>query len=281
VIKLYFPPLGLLLFFIWITLFLSNTFANNAEAHKLLESPYNNNTEFESALSIPDHRVSWGLYDHLGGENNVKARFYKFDNKEINSSFYAHLSIPKIEKYLNFTPSFALIGSVTKNNSSDAFTKSADPVNRNLANNYGVNSSNDVPRGYQILMESDYQGKIPSPIFYEPFTQTSYWERQEIRTQLNNLGNYYLVVFNDNNDINMRNINSNDEWKFSLAVGEVEDFSLQDYVILLPYSWLKVKLFFNDYLSIFIALVIVVFFVMLLMLLIILKMRKKMGNTAK
>jgi hypothetical protein len=52
--------------------------------------------------------------------------------------------------------------------------------------------------------------------------------------------------------------------KFSLAVGETEDFSLQDYLILLPYSWFILKLFFDDYLSIFVAVIVIVLLAMML-----------------
>jgi hypothetical protein len=78
---------GVLLFVLSGTLFLSSAFIAKAEAHKLLEIPYDDNTEFESALTIPNDTVSWAIYQGLGEQDNAKARFYKFDNKEINSSF--------------------------------------------------------------------------------------------------------------------------------------------------------------------------------------------------
>lgn len=87
-IKLTFSILGIFLFILSIHLSLPNIFIiNNVEAHKLLESPHNNNSRFESALTLPNHTVSWVMYQQLG-QDNVEARFYKFDNKQINSSFY-------------------------------------------------------------------------------------------------------------------------------------------------------------------------------------------------
>jgi hypothetical protein len=32
---------------------------------------------------------------------------------------------------------------------------------------------------------------------YETFIHTSYWERQKIKTNLQETGTYYIVVFND------------------------------------------------------------------------------------
>ena len=88
----------------------------------------------------------------------------------------------------------------------------------------------------------DYNGPIPSSEFYEPFTQTSYWERQEIViNSLPSVGTYYLVVFD-------RSL-VQDEGKYTLAVGEIEDFSPLDFFTIIPQAWLDTKFFFEDYVS--------------------------------
>jgi hypothetical protein len=235
-----------------------------------LESPVvviyqdKDNTMFESALKIPNHTVSWAIYQVLGHPDNVEARFYKFDNEKPNSSFYAQITVPKIDTFVNFAPSLLLIGPAS-DNIDDIDRK--DPVTHSTGNspNSSSGSSNEegihnqvpfkIPPGYQVLINSPYEGPIPSPIFYERFTQTSYWERQEVKTRLNGTGTHYVVVFN---------AFDNPNGKFSLAVGEKEDFALLDFFTLLPYSWVKVKLFFNDYLSIFVMSIIFVFFVVVL-----------------
>jgi len=266
--------LEILLVILLIPLLVSNIFiAISVEAHKLLESYHNDNTGFESALTIPNYTISWAIYQQLGGEDNVQARFYKFNNNEINGTFFAQLNVPKIEKYRAFAPSLILIGPKTKNDNSD---------NQGLiilvspSNSVTINKSNTIntlpfhiPPGYQIITRVDYQGITPSPIFYEPFTQTSYWERQALKTTLQDTGIYYIVVMN-----NVDSVNKNNEGKFSLAVGEVEDFSLADLFILLPYTWIKVNLFFNNYLRIFVAAIIFVFIVIILPIIVI-YMRKR------
>ena len=284
--KVKFPTvsMGIQLLILSAPLFLSSIFIVNAEAHKLIETPHNNNTNFETALKIPNHTVSWAIYQGLEEQDNVKFRFYEFDNKEINSSFYAQISIPKIEKYLNFTPSLYLIGPVLKDNSNDTFGTFDNFVNVSQAkinNKSSINLPFDMPQGYQILKQTDYNGTIPSPTFYEPFTQTSYWERQEMRIQLLDLGTYYVIVSDDRNTHKSNSTNNSiNEGKFSLAVGEKEDFSLQDYLILLPYSWIKLKLFFDDYLSVFAAVIGVVFLIIILPAIIILNIRKKRNKAA-
>jgi hypothetical protein len=98
-----------------------------------------------------------------------------------------------------------------------------------------------IPPGMTAIVV-DYNGQIPSSEFYEPFTQTSYWERQEIViNSLPSFGTYYLVVFD-------RSL-VQDQGKYTLAVGEIEDFSLLDFFTIIPSAWLDTKFFFEDYIS--------------------------------
>ena len=145
---------------------------------------------------IPNHTVSWAIYQQLGGPANVEARFYKFDNKQPSSNLYVQITIPKIDKYINFTPSLALIGPTLKNINNDQMKEFSEKntVNKSsfIIDNNIINKDKipfDIPTGYQLIINSPYKGPIPSPIFYEPFTQTSYWERQEIKTKLKLTGN--------------------------------------------------------------------------------------------
>ncbi len=232
-----------------------------SEGHKIIDTQ-NNNNNFEESLSIPNHTISWAIYQQLGGgEGDVK--FYKFQNEQINSNLYVQLTIPTIEEYKTFTPVLALLEPLFQKNDN----ASLNTISENYI--YYKNNNNsltfEIPKNYRILLKDEYQGPIPSPIFYEPFTQTSYWERQEIRTQLKNIGTYYIVVFNENNA-------SRTEGKFVLAVGDVEDFSLLDFFVLIPYSWIKLKLFFNDYLSL--LGIIIIFIFIILIFLIIFKTKK-------
>jgi hypothetical protein len=97
---------------------------------------------------------------------------------------------------------------------------------------------------YQIY---SYQGSIPSKEFYEPFGQATYWSRQEVRAVIPTDGIYYLLVFDTQGN----------GGKYSLAVGEIEDFKPLDLITILPSAWFKTKLFFDDYISFAIGVVVI------------------------
>ena len=53
-------------------------------------------------------------------------------------------------------------------------------------------------------------------------------------------GKYFIVITDEKDQ----------SGKYSLAIGTIEDFSVIDFVTILPKAWLDTKLFVNDYLSI-------------------------------
>ncbi len=156
-----------------------------SNGHKPLKVVDSNN-DFTTAKEIPNHKISWGIYEELSGSNDV--HYYKFAADE-GERLYAQISIPKLEKFSTFVPSFALVGSdVTAGNLEAGYSV------REYAHDIG-DLPFAIPPGMRALVV-DYNGPIPSSEFYEPFTQTSYWERQEIViNSLPSVGTYYLVVF--------------------------------------------------------------------------------------
>ena len=68
----------------------------------------------------------------------------------------------------------------------------------------------------------------------------TYWERQEVRTEIPVDGKYFIIVMDEKNQ----------KGKYSLAIGTIEDFSGGDFFTILPKAWLDTKLFVNDYFSI-------------------------------
>ena len=75
-----------------------------AHAHKLI-SHDDSHRDYESALVIPDHKISWAIYDNLGIN---ESKFYTFDAKQ-GDSFYASIVIPKLEGLENYSPSIILM----------------------------------------------------------------------------------------------------------------------------------------------------------------------------
>jgi len=182
-----------------------------AYGHKLI-SHDDTHRDFDSALQIPDHKISWAIYENLGTN---EAKFYSFDAKR-GDSFYASIVIPKITGLEEYSPSFVLMDATVFENDSTSLENQ-------------LNTEKFL-----------YEGNFPGNEFYEPFGQVTYWERQEVRTQIPSDGKYFIVVMDEKNQ----------EGKYSLAVGTIEDFSGENIFTMLPKAWFDIKLFVDDYLSI-------------------------------
>jgi hypothetical protein len=236
-----------------------------ANGHKPLEVANNGNNDFSTAKEIPNHRISWAIYEELSGNNRI--HYYKF-NADKGERLYAQISIPKIEKFSNFSPSITLVGS---SNLSASNLEGGHFSVREYSHDLG-DLPFTIPPGMRTLVV-DYNGPIPSTEFYEPFTQTSYWERQEIiLNSLPSSGTYYLVVFESSP--------MQDVGKYTLAVGEIEDFSPLDFITIIPFAWFNTKLFFEDYLSPTIAISLLVTMLMIAIILTV-KRAKRRKNEPK
>ena len=75
-----------------------------AYGHKLI-SHDDSHRDFDSALVIPDHKISWAIYENLGVE---ESKFYTFDAKK-GDSFYASIVIPNLEGLEKYSPSLILM----------------------------------------------------------------------------------------------------------------------------------------------------------------------------
>ena len=216
------------------------------------------NYEFSTAKQIPNHKISWQIYDELGGSDDV--HYYKFAASD-GESLYAQISVPKLEKFSTFVPSIAVVGSGL----------SAVELEGGYSVRENAHDVGDLPFGIPPWMSAivvDYDGPIPSSEFYEPFTQTSYWERQEIViNSLPSIGTYYLVVFD-------RSL-AQDEGKYTLAVGEIEDFSPLDFFTIILPAWLDTKLFFEDYISPTIAISLLVTVTALIVIMLVKRLKRR------
>jgi len=194
---------------------MGSLFLSPAYGHKLINHD-ETHTSFETALVIPDHKISWAIYEDLGvGE----AKFYSFEAKK-GDSFYASIVIPKIKGLEEYSPTIVLV-----------HPQNIDYQNSTLES--------------QKMEKYPYEGNFPGTEFYEPFGQVTYWERQEVSKVIPSDGQFFLVVMDERNQ----------SGKYSLAIGKIEDFSGSDFFTILPKAWFDTKLFVNDYLSIAIFLV--------------------------
>ena len=184
---------------------------NPAFGHKLITHD-DSHRSFDTALVIPDHKISWAIYENLEADG---AKFYSFEAKG-GDSFYASIVIPKIQGLEEYSPTMILMDS------------------RSIQNNGGSDAN-------QISSEKFlYEGSFPGGEFYEPFGQVTYWERQEVELTIPSDGQYYIVVVDEKTQ----------SGKYSLAVGTIEDFSGSDFVTILPQAWFETKIFVNDYFSV-------------------------------
>ena len=185
--------------------------ANPAYGHKLI-SHDGTHTDFDSALQIPDHRISWAVYDNLGAGG---AKFYAFD-AERGDSLYAGILVPKMDGLEEYSPSLFLVSPA------------------------GLEGQPAPFGAWPNTERFPYEGKFPGDEFYESFGQVTYWERQEVRTHIPADGKYFIVVMDEKGR----------DGKYALAIGTIEDFSGENLLVILPMGWLETKLFVNDYLSI-------------------------------
>jgi hypothetical protein len=179
--------------------------------HKLI-SHDDTHTNLDSALQIPDHKISWAIYENLGTNEE---KFYSFDAKP-GDSFYASIVIPKISGLEEYSPTLVLING-----------------------NY-IEKDTPLLESQAVVGKVVYDGGFPGNEFYEPFGQVTYWERQEIKTTLTTEGKYFVIVLDEKNQAG----------KYSLAIGTIEDFSGADLFTILPTAWLETKLFVGDYASV-------------------------------
>ena len=202
---------------------------NGVFAHQLIFSD-GTNTKIEDSLYIPDPQISWAMYGEV--ENNVL--FYKFEADQ-REPFYASIVIPALEGLEEFHPSLAII---------------SERQNIGLISSHSYENNTDFPFKLPEKFDAivfDYAGEFPGRVFYEPFTQVNYWERQEIRIDSINPGTYYLAVF----DIS-------ENGKFTLAVGEIEDFRNANFFDSFIRAWFETKIFFGDYLTAFVSILITI-----------------------
>ena len=210
-------------------------------AHKPLAS--DNNNVLEGTTEIPDHKVSWAIYQELEGTEEVE--YYRFSARQ-GDRFYMQVTIPDIEKFQSFSPTVVLIGKnldkakLDAQNSQVRLAHSGDTV-YNYLNMHGNTG---------LVLEYD-NNSVPPKLFYEPFTQTSYLIRQELAIpSLPSTGEYAVAIYDGG-------LQSDGLRKYVLAIGEREDFGPIDFFTTLPAAWFETKLYFQDYLSLAVAIAVI------------------------
>ena len=213
-------------------------------AHKPLAS--DNNNVLKGATKIPDHKISWAIYQELEGTEEMD--YYRFSARQGEIGFlHAGKTIPDIEKFQSSSPAVVLIGKnldkakLDAQNSQVRLAHSRDTVYNHL-NMHGNTG---------LVLEYDNNNSVLSKLLYEPFTQTSYLIRQELAIpSLSSTGEYAVAIYDGR-------LQSDGLRKYALSIGEREDFGPIDFFTTLPAAWFETKLYFQDYLSMAVAIAVI------------------------
>lgn len=138
----------------------------------LAHRPYFEETDIgpDEPWLIEDPTISTALYATLESTSDVD--YYTFEGKRGQEALL-ELTIPKIEGQEEFAPTMALIGPGLP----------PDDLSEQVVRAEGA--------GVLVIPPPDG----PAPTFFEPFSRTSYWERQEQRVILPADGRYVVAVW--------------------------------------------------------------------------------------
>ena len=142
---------------------------------------------FDQPWPIKDASISTAVYATLSSTTDVD--YFTFEGAE-QEVILLQLTIPQITGQDSFAPTLVLMG---------PGLPEIDPPQGVLQ-----------PEGWGALVLEPPTG--PAPTFYEPFSRTSYWERQEERVALPAGGQYMVAVWHPQGEVG----------RYTFVIGEKE-----------------------------------------------------------
>ena len=200
-------------------------------------------------IVIEDHQISWVAYNQLTDIDDVD--YYKLDSVKEGEEIYLSMLVPKFERLRDFDPVIALIGPELPNELSN-FSKEEIEEILDIYDNEGV-----------VIKLNDKYDKT----FFEPFTQTRYWERQELRIVAPASGDYFVAVFDEEIAD-----------KYVLSIGEKEEWGIRD-IIKMPIIWWNVRMFMEKKWSTYLITAVVLLLLIFIIKFIISKVIKPLINS--
>ena len=158
---------------------------------------------------INDIQISYAFYRDLHSITQVDT--YAFSGKA-GEHLHAGISIPAIQGLESYNVNLALFGP-----------------------GLPAAGHNALPPGHPEELGALVFPPQPGKTFFEPFTQTNYWERQSIELTLPETGEYYLLVWQPDEQTG----------KYVMDVGHDEVFGPLD-ILRFPIWWLQVHAFFGQ-----------------------------------
>ena len=155
----------------------------------LAHQPYFEEEDIQAGepWKIDDPTISTALYATLDSRGDVDYFSFEGSAKEV---ILLELTIPQIEGQESFAPTLALMGPGLPDTELPAKVV--------------------VPEGWGALVIEPPPG--PATTFYEPFSRTSYWERQEERVTLPVGGGYVVAVWHPGDQVG----------RYTFVIGEKE-----------------------------------------------------------
>jgi hypothetical protein len=176
--------------------------AHSVTAHRPLWGDENGVTE------IPNLQTSYAYYRQLSNDQPFHTFIFEGNSDQ---TLYAGVNIPAISGLETYEVTVALVGPGLPKEGREQL-----PL--------------EPPEDAGVLIFPSEMGED----FFEPFTQTRDWGRQEVAVPLPRDDEYYLVVWNEQDE----------DGKYVLDTGRREEFSPGD-IFRFPIWWLQVHLFFE------------------------------------
>ena len=133
--------------------------------------------EFSQPWPIADPTVSTVVYATLDSPADVD--YFAFEG-EAGQNILLEITIPQIEGQEEFAPTMALFGP-------------------------GLPAATEIPTAVQRAPAAGALEIAPEPgpaeEFYEPFSRTSYWERQSTRASLPESGQYVVAIWHPDGEV--------------------------------------------------------------------------------
>lgn len=183
---------------------------------------------------IPDPNTSYAYYRQIDSPTDVHT--YTFTG-QADQFFHAGINIPQIKGLEDFEVTMALLGPGLPALGGEAGDPD-DPLHAASESEHQPHDTHtlSLPAGFDTPI---YNGIIlksqPGEDFFEPFTQTNYWGKQQIDLNLPDSGTYTLVVWSPEGETG----------KYVLDTGTEEVFSPAD-LLRFPKWWLDTRLFFEQ-----------------------------------
>lgn len=168
-------------------------------------------------IVVSDHQVSRVALTQLTDPGEVD--YYRF-TVEKGEEIFGSMLIPKLDRLKDFHPAFALVGPELPTETEGIPVEDILELRED--------------EGVLVALYRDEEPKV----FFEPFTQTAYWQKQELRAVAPSDGEYYFAVFDPTRKMG----------KYVFCIGERDTWKMRD-LLAMPVIWWRTRMFAEERIS--------------------------------